>query len=156
MAEWSFFFIRCLSLEQLLVSTKQLWWHYCSCNCLSHCFSYWCCLDLIGFSTVAWNCLTQEYRWRRISSYCWRWNTCRSYYWYVHGAPTVYFHYLWFTLFSFSFFIVLNLFGYIHVSPISPPLFDWRDVSFLIYKNVTFRFSRALWWRWSPRHVDNL
>ncbi len=132
MAEWSFFFIRCLSLEQLLVSTKQLWWHYCSRNCLSHCFSYWCCLDLIGFSSVLWNCLTQQDGWTRISSYCWRWNTCRLYYWCVHGAPTVCADYLCITLFSFSFFTAFNLFGY--MSPFFNPLFDWRDFSFLISK----------------------
>lgn len=76
--EWSFFLIGCLSLEQLLVSTQQLRWHYCQFNCLGYCFffRYWCCLDLIGFCTVLWNCASQFDQSKHTFSCCWSWDLC--------------------------------------------------------------------------------
>lgn len=74
--EWSFSFIRCLSLEWLLVSTKQFL------QFLQPSFSFLTAavLDLIGFCSISRNCLTQYDQQRR-------WNSRSSYHWYIHWAP---------------------------------------------------------------------
>lgn len=63
--EWSFFFIGCLSLEQLLVSTQQLRWHYCQFNYLSYCFFFvigavWIWLDFGQTCGIAPHSLTSQ------------------------------------------------------------------------------------------------
>lgn len=110
--EWSFSFIRCLSLEQLLVSTKQFL------QFLQPSFSFLTAavLDLIGFCSISRNCLTQYNQQRR-------WNSHRSYHWYTHRAPAECSNYLLnagVVFFFFSLFLEhWNLFCY----RCSPPLF---------------------------------
>lgn len=101
--EWSFSFIRCLSLEWLLVSTKQFL------QFLQPPFSFLTAavLDLIGFCSVSRNCLTQY-------DQQWRWNSRRSYHWYIHRAPAECSNYLLkagvvFVFLFFSFFLRVGI-----------------------------------------------
>lgn len=102
--EWSFSFIRCLSLERLLVSTKQFL------QFLQPSFSFLTAavLELIGFCSISRNCLAQYDQQRR-------WNSRRSYHWDIHQAPAECSNYLlnagvWLVWFFFpSFFFSVGI-----------------------------------------------
>lgn len=45
---------------------------------LSFFHPYWCCLDLIWFCRVSWNCSSQ-FDWLKQTFSCWEWNLCSWY-----------------------------------------------------------------------------